>query len=462
MIFLVLFIGLIVSINSCQKEEIFPIDEEQTLNTTLKTSSVLIEKAQKWFEENPELNDYQLINSIKELNWNTAIVHDLDSAKISEVSIKLKDHHKFKIKDKEALNVEPRLLIINREGQYYSSMEFIISTDSKENIRNIKKINYGNRENDFTGTFLYVNTTGEISTEQFTNNQNLKSNLKTELKSCLVHAWEYEHLPGLIWIDVYCYEDIVTGEISPIIPPPGTTSNPSGGTTSPNTNECPYPKCPNHGCDGYIFESFKSVPSCDDATSEEITVLCPSCTCPDDPSSDDPSLEVPCSGDPVNNPEIAPTQNGSYSGGMYGCNRITDDDCVQGTYNKWHNGVDIKCDLNSPLYAMYDGTILDTGTSADLGKWVRVQSIVGGEVITIQYGHLSDILVVKGATVLARKVIARSGDTGNAGDSAAVPHVHVKSYSGWNLIETNPRTLFTSTFSQAGETLISCINTLNL
>ena len=67
-------------------------------------------------------------------------------------------------------------------------------------------------------------------------------------------------------------------------------------------------------------------------------------------------VEVPCPGDPVPNPEIAPQTSSGLDGGLHGtCTRPGK--ICNGTLGvRPHDGVDIKNPYGEPVYAMYDGT----------------------------------------------------------------------------------------------------------
>jgi murein DD-endopeptidase MepM/ murein hydrolase activator NlpD len=72
-----------------------------------------------------------------------------------------------------------------------------------------------------------------------------------------------------------------------------------------------------------------------------------------------------------------------------------------------HRGVDFaaRCD---PVLNILDGTVTDTGFNPILGKYVRISH---GDFQSI-YGHLSQILVIKGETAKAGQAIGVTGATG--------------------------------------------------
>jgi len=144
---------------------------------------------------------------------------------------------------------------------------------------------------------------------------------------------------------------------------------------------------------------------------------------------------------------------------MYGCNRRADKhNCTNGIYYTFHNGIDIESPLNSPIYSMYDGEVIETGTSTTLGDYIMIQSNIGGQIVTIQYGHLSELLFNTGDDVTSGTVVAKSGDSGNSRTSGAIPHVHIRAFSGWNLVETNPIGFLGTTFNSVGQKVTPCEN----
>lgn len=65
---------------------------------------------------------------------------------------------------------------------------------------------------------------------------------------------------------------------------------------------------------------------------------------------------------------------------------------------------------------MFDGSVLEAGTSKTYGKYI----IYGNGVFKVMYAHLSKLKVTKGKVKTAQ-VLANSGNTG----LSTGPHVHV-------------------------------------
>ena len=98
---------------------------------------------------------------------------------------------------------------------------------------------------------------------------------------------------------------------------------------------------------------------------------------------------------------------------------------AQGTYTsnfgtRWgvlHAGVDIANSIGTPIYAVADGKVIDSGPAAGFGMWVRLLHANG--TITV-YGHIDSSLVTVGQEVMAGDQIARMGNRG----FSTGPHLH--------------------------------------
>ncbi|MDV8024496.1 M23 family metallopeptidase [Rhodococcus sp. IEGM 1330] len=98
---------------------------------------------------------------------------------------------------------------------------------------------------------------------------------------------------------------------------------------------------------------------------------------------------------------------------------------AQGTYTsnfgtRWgvlHAGVDVANAIGTPIYAVADGKVIDSGPAAGFGMWVRVQHADG--TITV-YGHIDTTLVAVGQDVMAGDEIATMGNRG----FSTGPHLH--------------------------------------
>ena len=96
----------------------------------------------------------------------------------------------------------------------------------------------------------------------------------------------------------------------------------------------------------------------------------------------------------------------------YGNRDIT----INDKYYWWHNGLDLSAKLNTPIYAVADGTIKVTRFDNSYGYYIAIDHSKYGSL----YAHLSRYIVVEGSNVKAGDII---GYTGNTGDSTG-PHLH--------------------------------------
>ena len=93
-----------------------------------------------------------------------------------------------------------------------------------------------------------------------------------------------------------------------------------------------------------------------------------------------------------------------------------------------HNGVDFGIATGSPVRAMADGVVLDTGNTdltcrgTSFGNWVTIRYANG---LASTYGHLSVIKATAGQAVKRGELVGYSGSTGYA----TGPHLHVSVYA---------------------------------
>lgn len=96
-----------------------------------------------------------------------------------------------------------------------------------------------------------------------------------------------------------------------------------------------------------------------------------------------------------------------------------------------HNGVDIANKVGTPIYAVTDGVVLESGPASGFGQWVRVKQDDGTIGV---FGHVDQSFVHPGQKVRAGQKIAT---VGNRGQSTG-PHLH---YEVWdaNGTKINPQ-----------------------
>lgn len=84
-----------------------------------------------------------------------------------------------------------------------------------------------------------------------------------------------------------------------------------------------------------------------------------------------------------------------------------------------HNGIDIANEIGTPIYAVMDGTVINSGPASGFGNWIRIQHDDGS--ISV-YGHMqADMLYVsEGEQVRSGQNIAGIGSEGQS----TGPHLH--------------------------------------
>jgi murein DD-endopeptidase MepM/ murein hydrolase activator NlpD len=84
-----------------------------------------------------------------------------------------------------------------------------------------------------------------------------------------------------------------------------------------------------------------------------------------------------------------------------------------------HYGIDLANRIGTPIYAVTDGIVIDSGPASGFGLWVRILHPSG---FTSVYGHINRALVKEGQRVKAGEKIA---EMGNRGQSTG-PHLHLE------------------------------------
>ncbi|NDK91301.1 M23 family metallopeptidase [Gordonia desulfuricans] len=98
---------------------------------------------------------------------------------------------------------------------------------------------------------------------------------------------------------------------------------------------------------------------------------------------------------------------------------------TSGYGSRWgthHYGVDIAAKIGTPVYAVTDGVVLESGPASGFGQWIRVSQDDG---TTGVFGHVDQSFVHAGQHVQAGQQI---GTVGNRGESTG-PHLH---YEVWD------------------------------
>ncbi|MBN9097992.1 MAG: M23 family metallopeptidase [Pseudonocardia sp.] len=84
-----------------------------------------------------------------------------------------------------------------------------------------------------------------------------------------------------------------------------------------------------------------------------------------------------------------------------------------------HYGLDIANAVGTPIFAVTDGVVVESGPASGFGLWVRVRHPGGW---TSVYGHIDRSLVREGQRVRAGEWIALMGNRGRS----TGPHLHVE------------------------------------
>ena len=186
---------------------------------------------------------------------------------------------------------------------------------------------------------------------------------------------------------------------------------------------------------------------------------------------------APLPGDPLINMEIVHNNSSPNSGGMFGCSRIGTG-CDQSTIpllpkygnnKKVHDGIDLYASLNTDVYSMYDGIVVDVVNSVtpnmegNMGafgnkviiKYTKSDHKLNSNIIYVLYGHLNgvDSNIQVGMSVSKGQKIGISGRTGNAFNIDDWRyHLHIAIYEGGRNSENkiDPRTYFTTKFDNNG------------
>ncbi len=99
----------------------------------------------------------------------------------------------------------------------------------------------------------------------------------------------------------------------------------------------------------------------------------------------------------------------------------------------FHNGIDMACAKGTPIYAALDGVVTTAGWSDVYGNYVIVKHHSGYKTL---YGHMSQILAVKGQYVNTNTRLGLVGSTG----MSTGPHLHFTVYKNGRTV--NPANLW--------------------
>ena len=88
-----------------------------------------------------------------------------------------------------------------------------------------------------------------------------------------------------------------------------------------------------------------------------------------------------------------------------------------------HFGVDVAAPAGTDIFAVLDGTVVETGFEASLGNYVMLDH---GDGLATRYAHCQELFAEAGDTVEQGQVIAKVGSTGRS----TGPHLHFEVWQG--------------------------------
>lgn len=88
-----------------------------------------------------------------------------------------------------------------------------------------------------------------------------------------------------------------------------------------------------------------------------------------------------------------------------------------------HNGIDIANSIGTPIVAVADGTVVESGPASGFGYWVQIRHDDG--TVTV-YGHMYSASVSAGERVKAGDQISTIGNNGQS----TGPHLHFEVWQG--------------------------------
>jgi murein DD-endopeptidase MepM/ murein hydrolase activator NlpD len=101
-----------------------------------------------------------------------------------------------------------------------------------------------------------------------------------------------------------------------------------------------------------------------------------------------------------------------------------------GGQSKKHNGLDLRADVGTRLYAMYTGVVYEIGSGSGWGNYIKFLTRLDNKPVIIMYAHINKAVVREGNVVQAGQYVAVSGKSGNLEqavyDKTVEAHVHIE------------------------------------
>lgn len=119
-------------------------------------------------------------------------------------------------------------------------------------------------------------------------------------------------------------------------------------------------------------------------------------------------------------PEFAKPAEGTFTSGF------------GSRWGSFHKGIDIANAVGTPIRAVHDGTVIDSGPASGFGNWIRIKHDDG--TITV-YGHMATLDVKVGDRVTSGQKIAGMGSLGFSTGS----HLHFEVHpNGGDAVDPKP------------------------
>lgn len=186
---LALLAGLFLFANSCH-DEVAKEANSQLKSADLKTKEI-VDGAKLWFENNPVANTFELLKYADGIKWPNAKVMDIGNSVVIEVPIKLKEKYAVTASENSKLNIDYRLLLIQKNGIMTSYIEFFFSKKDLAFLRDIEKTNFSKKNENFDGTIVLEDAAKKyeiIYRSESTNDCNVVK-LKSAETICII-IWE--------------------------------------------------------------------------------------------------------------------------------------------------------------------------------------------------------------------------------------------------------------------------------
>ncbi|SNR61015.1 hypothetical protein SAMN06265371_106233 [Lutibacter agarilyticus] len=169
----ILLFGLLLTFTNCQKENELLLESSnnkitETELSNKKTSKEQddIEKAQQWFEQNSELNQFSILDITRIIDWDYAFVTKLNGRVAVEVPLILNEDVNINHKNYNGLKTFNRLLLLPSKDNSHNYISFIVNIlqfNSKSNFNNkSSELNYFKLPKNFDGLITVINNENEI------------------------------------------------------------------------------------------------------------------------------------------------------------------------------------------------------------------------------------------------------------------------------------------------------------